>query len=294
MIRARHTKNAKTAPVRLSESFLLCALLSAFFLPSCKTAAVSPKDAPLPFDKSFHKTHGTLKYHQIDEGIYFTSFTSKQTGIQYHLVKIDLSNPALAISASPHSDAWRRAESVKAFAARTASLIALNTVPFYAENRLPFAKVKPAGLVIIDGKTVSEPKAGYCALAFFADERGFCGRIFHSQKECLTQFPSPKYAFGGFWVILDGGVIIPFKEYKDFRSAAGLADGGKTLFLLAGKNLSFYDCALILKNAGADSAMEFDGGSSSQMCVKQKRLLIKFDRNPASVLGIKFKRSNDE
>ncbi|MGP1503930.1 MAG: hypothetical protein ACTTI0_09740 [Treponema sp.] len=47
----------------------------------------------------------------------------------------------------------------------------------------------------------------------------------------------------------------------------------------------------MLKSAGADNAMEFDGGSSSQMCIKQKRMLVKFDRAPATIFGIQVRRN---
>lgn len=285
----RHIKNAKTAPVWLSGLFFFCALSSTLFF-SCRTTDFSAENTVFfPYVAST-----TVNTQQICEGICFTSVHSKLLDIQYHLVKIDLSSPSFEFCASPHTDEWRYAESVRSFAKRTNALIALNTVPFYAQSRLPFAKVKPAGLVIIDGTVVSEPRTEYCALAFFASSEGLYARIFHSQADCQAQVPAPEYAFGGFWVILHEGGIIPFKDSKDFRSAAGLADGGKTLFLLAGKNLSFYDCAVILKNAGADSAMEFDGGSSSQMYVLQKRLLMKFDRHPAVIWGIKRKYNNEK
>lgn len=284
MIRAQHIKNAKTAPTWISGLFFFCALTSPLLF-SCRTADFSAESALFsPYDVS-----AADNTRRLCEGISLTSVRVKPLGVQYHLVKIDLSNPSFEFCAAPAFGEWRCAESVKTFARRTNALIALNTVPFYAQNRLPFAKVKPAGLVIIDGTVVSEPRTGYCALAFFTSPEGLYARIFQSQADCQAQIPAPEYAFGGFWGILNEGSIIPFQESKDYRIAAGLADGGKTLFLLAGKNLSFYDCAVILKNAGADSAMEFDGGSSSQLCVMQKRLLMKFDRNPAVIWGIKQK-----
>ena len=276
-----HIKNAKTAPVRNPELFFFCAYFFTFLLFSCKSADFSSfqnVSEPIPSTESF-------EWKRIDEGVYLYSSDSKN---QYRIVKIDLSNPNIRITASPDNGEWQKAESVKMFAKHTDSLVAINTTPFYALNRLPFSKVKPAGLVIINKNKISEARANYCALALFSAGGSFYGKIFDAQEECINVSPAPEYAFGGFWVILKNGDILPFKKYRDYRSAAGLADGGKTLFLLAGKNLSFYDCAVILKSAGADNAMEFDGGSSSQMCIKQKRMLVKFDRMPASILGIRI------
>lgn len=276
-----HIKNAKTAPVRNPELFFFCAYFFTFLLFSCKSADFSSfqnLSEPIPSTESF-------EWKRIDEGVYLYSSDSKN---QYRIVKIDLSNPNIRITASPDNGEWQKAESVKMFAKHTDSLVAINTTPFYALNRLPFSKVKPAGLVIINKNKISEARANYCALALFSAGGSFYGKIFDAQEECINVSPAPEYAFGGFWVILKNGDILPFKKYRDYRSAAGLADGGKTLFLLAGKNLSFYDCAVILKSAGADNAMEFDGGSSSQMCINRKRMLMKFDRMPASILGIRI------
>lgn len=276
-----HIKNAKTAPVRNPELFFFCAYFFTFLLFSCKSADFSSfqnVSEPIPSTESF-------EWKRIDEGVYLYSSDSKN---QYRIVKIDLSNPNIRITASPDNGEWQKAESVKMFAKHTDSLVAINTTPFYALNRLPFSKVKPAGLVIINKNKISEARANYCALALFSAGGSFYGKIFDAQEECINVSPAPEYAFGGFWVILKNGDILPFKKYRDYRSAAGLADGGKTLFLLAGKNLSFYDCAVILKSAGADNAMEFDGGSSSQMCINRKRMLMKFDRMPASILGIRI------
>ena len=276
-----HIKNAKTAPVRNPGLFFLCAYFFAFFLFSCKSADFSSLSDSFNAD-SFAEN---FEWQRIDEGVYLYSSDSKN---QYRIVKIDLSNPNIRITASPDNGGWQKAESVKMFAKHTDSLVAINTTPFYALNRLPFSKVKPAGLVIINKNKISEARANYCAFALFSAGGSFYGKIFDTQEECINNSPAPDYAFGGFWVILKNGDILPFKNYRDYRSAAGLADGGKTLFLLAGKNLSFYDCAVILKSAGADNAMEFDGGSSSQMCINRKRMLMKFDRMPASILGIRI------
>lgn len=282
-----HIKNAKTAPVRNPELFFLCAYFFTFLLFSCKSADFSSfqnLSEPIPVAETF-------EWKRIDEGIYLCSFDFKHSNIKYHIVKIDLSNPNIKITASPKIGEWKTAENIKTFAKNTDSLIAINTTPFYASNPLPFSKVKPAGLVIINKNIISEPKSNYCALALFSAGGSFYGKIFDAQEECINVSPAPDYAFGGFWVILKDGDILPFKKYRDYRSAAGLANGGKTLFLLAGKNLSFYDCAVILKSAGADNAMEFDGGSSSQMCIKQKRMLVKFDRAPAAIFGIQVRRN---
>ncbi len=276
-----HIKNAKTAPVRNPGLFFLCAYFFAFFLFSCKSADFSSLSDSFNAD-SFAEN---FEWQRIDEGVYLYSSDSKN---QYRIVKIDLSNPNIRITASPDNGEWQKAENIKTFAKNTDSLIAINTTPFYASNPLPFSKVKPAGLVIINKNKISEARANYCAFALFSAGGSFYGKIFDTQEECINNSPAPDYAFGGFWVILKDGEILPFKKYKDYRSAAGLANGGKALFLLVGKNLTFYDCALILKSAGADNAMEFDGGSSSQMCINRKRMLMKFDRMLASILGIRI------
>ena len=66
------------------------------------------------------------------------------------------------------------------------------------------------------------------------------------------------------------GKFYDFKEIKNVRSAAAVSDNGKTLYLFVGKKLSYHDCAKIFANLNVESAMEFDGGSSSQMTINKE------------------------
>lgn len=64
--------------------------------------------------------------------------------------------------------------------------------------------------------------------------------------------------------------IREFSNVKDCRSAVATGDAGKTLYVFAGKNLTYRECALIFEKLGCEVAMQFDGGSSSQLVVQGK------------------------
>ncbi|MDE5897721.1 MAG: phosphodiester glycosidase family protein [Treponemataceae bacterium] len=199
----------------------------------------------------------------VADGISRT-FASMPGRASYHVVRIDLSVPGLEIYMAPESSGWQKPVSVARRARELSADAAINSVPFHAAHPLlPWSDVMPAGVVYSRGVLVAGPADSYCAAAFFREaDGGFRAEIFDSQAELALLSEEPELAVGGFWTILRGGQKASFSGRKDFRSALGTADGGRTIFLLCGKKLSFMDCADILAALGADCAMQFDGGSS--------------------------------
>ena len=102
----------------------------------------------------------------------------------------------------------------------------------------------------------------------------------------------PFEAAGGFWTILRDGNIRHFKNIKDARSAAATADDGRTLYLFAGTSLTYGECAVIFQKLGADTAMEFDGGSSVQLVIKGENVIRRsIQRSVCAVIGFSIKKS---
>ena len=202
---------------------------------------------------------------------------SSKTSASYKIEKIDLSSSDLQIFTNAPDF---KPVSPRNFAKQTGAGLVINTTPFKKDGT-------PVGLIIQDGEVFSRAVRKYAALAFYKEETGFRAQIFDSQEEIdLSGEKVPYIAAGGFWTILRDGKEYEFIDHKDYRIAAGLCDGGKTLLIVCGKKLSYGDCAKIFKELGADVAMQFDGGSSAQMVVNGKKTLKGIRRKVPAVLGI--------
>ena len=183
-----------------------------------------------------------------------------QTEADYKIVKIDLTQKNLVIKSFAKNKGF---VNPKTFARNSGCQIVFNTTPFKKDG-------SPVGLIVQDGQLISPAQKKYAALCFYKEERGYSARIFDSQMDVNLSSPAPDYAFGGFWTILRDEKIHEFIDRRDYRMAAGLSSDGRTMWILAGKKLSYGDCALILKKTGAASAMEFDGGSSMWLVLNGK------------------------
>jgi uncharacterized protein YigE (DUF2233 family) len=185
-----------------------------------------------------------------------------QVEADYQIVKIDLTQENLVIKSFAKTKGF---VNPKKFARDSGCQLVFNTTPFKKDG-------SPVGLIIQEGQLISPAQKKYAALCFYKEEKGFSAQIFDSQEEVNLETRPPYLAFGGFWTILRDEEIYEFIDRKDYRMAAGLSSDGKTLWLLAGKALSFGDCALIFKKNGAAVAMEFDGGSSMWFVLNEKSL----------------------
>lgn len=278
------------------------ALLVAFTLTSCVTNSKLTEEELLKTDISLYAPEEII-WQEISPGFEKFDYKNKEFPVEYHLVKIDLRTNGMTIAAYPtaqmakehpetgnEADSFFKGISTSAFARKFKTTVAVNTTPFkvtegakvlaYMKNKRAFA-----GIHKTEGIQFSEPQEGYAALVF-STENGFLkAEIIDSQKkEIIDKYP---YAFGGFYTILRNGEKRNFRENNlDGRMACGISQDGFTVYFLAAegepsltsKGLSFTQCADILLKAGADSAMQFDGGSSTQMCLGTKSLVTS---NPA-------------
>ena len=251
-----------------------------FFLVSCVTFP-NFSGSQLPEELPVYEQVG-WKY--AGDGI--QRYDYKKFKMDYHVIRIDLSRNWKVVS-YPQDEGWIKPMSVSVFAKRNGCDVAINTNPFLFTSRVIWwSKIKPIGICRTDYKDVSSVHPSFCALAFYEENGSLRAEIEDSQKELIKK--NPVHAYGGFHTVLRNGVIKEFERINDVRSAAGIADEGKTLYLLVGKNLSYMDTAEIFRSLGCDSAMEFDGGSSSQMSLYGKPVFFNFPpRNISAIMGLK-------
>ena len=221
---------------------------------------------------------------------------NKKEKLRYTIVRINLADPLIEVDGIPQdgmedgiTDAaylWRKA-------AQNGFFAAVNATPF---DYVPFrpGKLKLCGLYMRNGKELSAARSEYAALCFDRTKRAY---IANSQTD-----PSVKQAdlaFGGFWTILENGNILPFKNIRSARTAVGIGEDGYTLYLLTveknlfSHGLSFEDCALILKNAGARNAVQLDGGRSAALIFPDFPVYsVRAKRKTANALGIRYVKSD--
>lgn len=274
----------------LRKYFVLYTFLSLllFFCLSCRTARVSVSTVAVSVDELFPYERENLSWERISDGIDFFVHEDSHNRFMYELVRIDLRNPRLSVFSMKSLSEWQKLTTVKSFAKRTGADVAINTSPFFMRNRIiPWSKGKPCGLVISGGEVLVPADARYCAVAFYrAENGGWTAKIFKSQTEILLGGQVPDEAAGGFWMIINDGNIIPFADIKDARAAAALSENGRILYLLAGNNLTYGECAAVFQKLGADSAMQFDGGSSTQLVVRGKHTAVqKIQRRVCAIIG---------
>lgn len=255
-------------------SIVLAAAFS-FLLFSCRTTALV-KDC----------SQKNAFYVQIENGIHLKK-VNENSKASYSLVKIDLKNPELKLNWTSLQEKWIFPESTKNFAKRTKSFLAINTIPFEIKKTFPKNKTSPAGIIYENGKIKSNPQQKYGALIFYKENGELLCKIIEDQTEINNFSQEIVYACGGFWQTLkEGKDFNSFRDIKNCRTAVGTLQDESTIFILVGKNLSYNDCNKIFQKEGVFNALQLDGGRSSQLIIKDKKIAGHiFNRKVCSSLG---------
>lgn len=255
----------------------LSALLYIFFLFASQSSA-------LPNAGFRDLTQAKVQWKTLERTPCLQVAEYRERQLLIHCVKIDLTTPGVKIQMLPQKRGSQDVSYVEDFCKKSGAILAFNTTPFYVHENGSEKKNTAAGLCLNDGKIFARPLGGYCALGFFgfeegADPQNRRAKIFSSQTD--KEIDGARYAAGGFWQILKGKRPIQFKELRDSRTAVGLDKSGKCLYVIAveGENpatssgLTYMECADFFLALGCDDAMEFDGGSSTQLCVNGRSVL---------------------
>lgn len=278
----------------------LIAVVFLLLLTSCKTTAVLLAEKytnplVLPVEELCPEEIEWTNIEVADlpaETFQMTGNIVKSTNSQWKCIKIDLDTPGLEIAATPYREDLGKHFYLKQFAQKNKTITAINTVPFDLDGRTYI----PVSVVKIDGEIICPPTQLYAVLGITKKDGKLRATIRSTQEaEQIAEFD---YAFGGFFTILDNNRIFEFEKYKRSRSAAGISDGGRFLYLFAGcgincptgrNGFNFEECALILQKLGCDSAMEFDGGHSTGLTLKNKNAVKpSLQRKVPAAFGIKI------
>ncbi len=283
---------------RYFHKLILSALLT-FPLFSCRTTAVPPQE-PLTEQELCNGSiqWETTAFPELEKSTWKIQFPDTGDKITVHCFKINLESENIKIKTFPSTKDELKATpagiKVSEFSKMTDSQLAFNTTPFSC-TFLRIGKKTPLGLTVSEKKEITPPLSRYGALGFFKNpEKGFRASIFQSQTD--PGLSEADYAAGGFWQILKDGKEQEFRQIRDARTAAGTDSTGKLLFILITESrrtntgLSYMECARLLKQLGAENAMEFDGGSSSCIyCMEGKNILLSgHNRKLTAFFGFHF------
>ena len=242
-------------------------------LASCVSLPARPADEGEAFGDVFFLP-GEWKWTDCGvEGIDRLDYAGPPLGggqaVRWHCVRVALDRVPVQLVAYPSvvaEDGIYPALPLKSFAADADCVVALNTTPF---DRAP-GGLSLAGVHLVQGALLSPPQERYAALVLLRRDGELRAAVLPQQSDALAA-EGVEAAFGGFFAVLISGEAQPFavRSY-DRRSAAGVSDGGRTLYLLAVEGrpgLSYQQCARLFAALGCTDAIEFDGGRSADLWV---------------------------
>ncbi|MEM9353414.1 MAG: phosphodiester glycosidase family protein [Planctomycetota bacterium] len=214
----------------------------------------------------------SLEWEARFQGVDYATFTlDAPRPMVCHVLRVDLSADGVAlITNDDNGDRPEETDGAKTstFVGQTGCQAAVNGAPFWpihAEEGLP---QNVAGIVISEGELVSPDFEGRPGLIYFADRSAAIGLPAESD-DVVT-------AVGGFWSVLRDGEVVDVGESVHPRTAAGVSEDGRTVWLLVvdGRQPGYSEGARsdelgsILKSLGADDGLNLDGGGTTAMAIE--------------------------
>ena len=167
---------------------------------------------------------------------------------------------------------------VSSFVRDNGLVVGINTVPFAPSSAREAEERKVVGLGISEGRLIAPPVPRFDALVFYRDGRAAIVGQWELHVTDSRAPPELLHATGGFHCILRDGELTGRARRKSpryARSAAGVSADGRTLYLVAinggrllNRGATEAETALILKQLGADDALNLDGGGSSALVLR--------------------------
>ncbi|MEI6737962.1 MAG: phosphodiester glycosidase family protein, partial [Pseudomonadota bacterium] len=135
----------------------------------------------------------------------------------------------------------------------------------------------PVGWHLSSGKTLAKPAQGKLRATLLVMDDGSV----HLQPDLREMPPKTRYAVSGNVMALLNGEIVAqdINGTRHPRSAIGISADGKTLFMVAvdgrqeghSRGANMFELGILMKDLGAFHAINFDGGGSTSMIVKDIR-----------------------
>jgi exopolysaccharide biosynthesis protein len=266
--------------VRLMKSWVLIALWLVL-LASCRTLRFGQdlftghnRDLPIEVPDLTWQEQGPIRY---------TSGRISEPPLLFWAIEINLANPAIQIVVGPEPRYYGVVPAIKVsnFAHQYDCAVALNANPFDTVSDREGEPKQIVGIAIQEGRILADPVSRYGALLISNDRMA---QVI-PQEKLLRQdgsinyeaLRSISYAVGGFFQVLQGGNPIAGRTTRHPRSAVGVSQDGKKLYLLAidGRiknsiGTTEHETGQILAALGAWNGLILDGGGSTSLVLRKE------------------------
>ncbi|MDR3284890.1 MAG: phosphodiester glycosidase family protein [Treponema sp.] len=266
---------------------LRCFVYLAFFAGLCVgCATVSPVSGDRERAVQFDSIGGVDPVWQsFASGIGYFAGKTAEPVLEFWALKVDLAHPSVRFvvgTGKPgEKDAGFTPEvnrgfgtTITGFARANDCIAALNTSPFSPVSARVGEARQIMGIAVSDGAAIASPLPPYDGLVIYADGDA----AFLNQARLESPGRTIQYAAGGFFIVLEDGEITvraASGTVRHPRSAAGLSEDGKTLYLLVadGRRLGSAgvtegELGLLMRHLGSWNALNFDGGGSTALAMR--------------------------
>jgi hypothetical protein len=207
------------------------------------------------------------QWQKIKPGIEYFNGRITMPRLQFWALKVDLNEPDVQIVVSDTA----KSTTVSGFVRRYNLVAGINTNPFYPVSVTEDESRKIIGITVADGDVLSSSHSSFDALVFYTDGRA---AIVHQAD--ITDFSAIQHAVGGFYTVLQGDIVASRTAFRHPRSGAGVSADGQTLFLVVidgrrpgSVGATEAELGIILQQLGAADGLNFDGGGSSALVLRQ-------------------------
>jgi exopolysaccharide biosynthesis protein len=273
-------------------------VISIFFF-SCATV--------FPFDSSQEQavvfdTIDVIRplWRNYSEGISYIYGKVTTPQLEFWAMRIDLHSPNTRIVvkgglANSDGKGGALTTKVSSFVRDNNLNIGINALPFDVSTATEGQPIRNLGVVISDGQLIAPANRHYDALVFYNDGRAAIIR--QAAMRTAEGIENIENAVGGFYQILSDGepsrrTITSMERHP--RSAAGVSDRGDRLYLLVidGRRNSSSggterETARILRSLGAWDGINFDGGGSTTLAIRNSDGRVRVANTPihGGILG---------
>jgi exopolysaccharide biosynthesis protein len=271
------------AAFRYSAAASILAFLSFLVLLSC---ASHPAGA---VRESFASVEAVEpQWRPLASGVDFFHGKIAKPRLETWAVRIDLASPhtrILVMGGASHDGETILSTRVSSFVKDNGLITGINAVPFDVVSAEEGRPITNAGIVISSGRLVSPPNPRFDALALYKD-----GRLAIVRQEAIDNIEEIDCAVGGFYRILGAGETeerAKRMRERHPRSAAGVSADGRRLYFLVidGRRASSIgateeETAILLRALGSWDGLNFDGGGSSALALRQEDGAVRIVNTP--------------
>jgi hypothetical protein len=261
--------------------------LALILLSACSTLPPSDRERP-PVEPIAGISALVPQWRPLSAGGEVSLFAGriKDPGLEFWALKIEWDHGAegrgprvlLGAGAGFPRPGYVLSTRVSSFVRDNGLLAGINTVPFDPSSAREGEERRVVGIAVAGGRVIAPPVPRYDALVFYRD--GGAAIVNQGELEAALTSGEILHAAGGFHCLLRNGELTERAREKAAgpryaRSAAGLSNEGRTLYLIVinggfpgSRGATEAETALILKQLGARDVLNLDGGGSSALALR--------------------------